>query len=195
MEILRKCGGELENYIKLRCVEPFSTEYYISAMEYLITQTRSGKTWKKDSIECEIVPKTSRENRRPERHVLKCHKCGRTSHLANTCTKQTKINQDNEPLGTIRGHEADINLNIERPYPPVLRRTDYPESPRASEALERHIQELMQLVLLRKVGYNEEVEVTTSAIIPWHNDKSRMVEDFEELNTYTVTDRYTIPSI
>ncbi|MBW0514412.1 hypothetical protein O181_054127, partial [Austropuccinia psidii MF-1] len=96
---------------------------------------------------------------------------------------------------TIRGNEADINLNIDRPYPPVLRRTDYPESPRGIKALERHIQELMQLGLLRKVGYNEDVEFTTPAIISWHNDKSRMAGDFEELNAYTVTDRYTIPSI
>ncbi|MBW0589959.1 hypothetical protein O181_129674 [Austropuccinia psidii MF-1] len=29
---------------------------------------------------------------------------------------------DNEPLGAIRGHEVDITLNIDRPYPPVLRR-------------------------------------------------------------------------
>ncbi|MBW0575491.1 hypothetical protein O181_115206 [Austropuccinia psidii MF-1] len=29
MKILRKCGGELENAIKCRCVEPCSSEYYI----------------------------------------------------------------------------------------------------------------------------------------------------------------------
>ncbi|MBW0588815.1 hypothetical protein O181_128530 [Austropuccinia psidii MF-1] len=42
---------------------------------------------------------------------------------------------DNEPLGAIRGNEVDITLNIDRPYPPVLRRPAYPESPRAREAL------------------------------------------------------------
>ncbi|MBW0566279.1 hypothetical protein O181_105994 [Austropuccinia psidii MF-1] len=42
---------------------------------------------------------------------------------------------DNEPLGAIRGHEIDITLNIDRPYPPVLRRPAYPASPRAREAL------------------------------------------------------------
>ncbi|MBW0467934.1 hypothetical protein O181_007649 [Austropuccinia psidii MF-1] len=40
-----------------------------------------------------MVPKISREDRRPEKPVLKCHKCGSTSHLANTCTKKTKINE------------------------------------------------------------------------------------------------------
>ncbi|MBW0591555.1 hypothetical protein O181_131270 [Austropuccinia psidii MF-1] len=78
---------------------------------------------------------------------------------------------DNEPLGAIRGHEVDITLNIDRPYPPVLRRPAYPASPRAREALEKHIQELIQLGVLRKVGHNEEVEVTTPVIIAWHNDK------------------------
>ncbi|MBW0583550.1 hypothetical protein O181_123265 [Austropuccinia psidii MF-1] len=78
---------------------------------------------------------------------------------------------DNEPLGAIRGHEVDITLNIDRPYPPVLRRPAYPASPRAREALEKHIQELIQLGVLRKVGHNEEVEVTTPVIISWNNDK------------------------
>ncbi|MBW0548428.1 hypothetical protein O181_088143 [Austropuccinia psidii MF-1] len=79
---------------------------------------------------------------------------------------------DNEPLGAIRGHEVDITLNIDRPYPPVLRRQAYPAIPRAREALEKHIQELIQLGVLRKVGHNKEVEVTTPVIISWHNDKS-----------------------
>ncbi|MBW0590911.1 hypothetical protein O181_130626, partial [Austropuccinia psidii MF-1] len=40
-----------------------------------------------------MVSKTSKENKRPERPVLKFHKCGSTSHLANTCIKKTKINE------------------------------------------------------------------------------------------------------
>ncbi|MBW0532119.1 hypothetical protein O181_071834 [Austropuccinia psidii MF-1] len=40
-----------------------------------------------------MAPKISREDKKPERPVLKCHKCGSTSHLVNTCTKKTKINE------------------------------------------------------------------------------------------------------
>ncbi|MBW0592291.1 hypothetical protein O181_132006 [Austropuccinia psidii MF-1] len=79
---------------------------------------------------------------------------------------------DNEPLGAIKGYEVDIMLNVERPYPPLLRRTAYPASPRAREELENYINELIKLGVLRKVGHNEEeVEVTTPVIITWHNDK------------------------
>ncbi|MBW0514578.1 hypothetical protein O181_054293 [Austropuccinia psidii MF-1] len=93
MKILRKCGGELEHAIKSRCVEPCSTEDYINAMEDIITRTRIGKTWTKIPMESKIISKVPREDRRPETTVFKCHKCGRTSHLANTCTKKTEINE------------------------------------------------------------------------------------------------------
>ncbi|MBW0515308.1 hypothetical protein O181_055023 [Austropuccinia psidii MF-1] len=105
------------------------------------------------------------------------------------------VASDNEPLGAIKGHEVDIPLNIDRPYPLVIGGPAYGASPRAREDLEKHIKELIQLCLLRKVGQNEEVEVTTPLIIAWNNDKSRMVGDFRALNTYTVPDRYPSPRI
>ncbi|MBW0468292.1 hypothetical protein O181_008007 [Austropuccinia psidii MF-1] len=110
-------------------------------------------------------------------------------------TYKNAFASDNNALGTIRGHEVSITLNIERPSPPVLRRPAYPESTRAREALGKHIQELIQLGVLRKVGNDEELEVTTPVIISWKNDKSRMVGDFRSFNTYTVSDRYPIPRI
>ncbi|MBW0589039.1 hypothetical protein O181_128754, partial [Austropuccinia psidii MF-1] len=102
---------------------------------------------------------------------------------------------NNEPLGAIKGHAVDIMLNVQRPYPPLLRRPASPASPRAREALESHINELMKLGVLRNVSHNEEVEVTTPVIITWHNDKSRMVGDFRALNIYTLPYRYQIPRI
>ncbi|MBW0553471.1 hypothetical protein O181_093186 [Austropuccinia psidii MF-1] len=95
---------------------------------------------------------------------------------------------DKEPLGAMIGHKVDIILNVEKTYPPLLRTPAYPASPSAREALEVHIEEVMDHVVLRKVGHNEQVEVTTAVIISWHNGRSRMVGDFRALNTYTIPD-------
>ncbi|MBW0521528.1 hypothetical protein O181_061243 [Austropuccinia psidii MF-1] len=40
-----------------------------------------------------MVPRISREDWRPEKPGLKCHKCGSTSNIANTCTKRKTINE------------------------------------------------------------------------------------------------------
>ncbi|MBW0487453.1 hypothetical protein O181_027168 [Austropuccinia psidii MF-1] len=69
-------------------------------------------------------------------------------------TYKNAFASDNEPLGGIKGNEVYITLNIARPYPPALRRPAYPFSPRAIESLEKHIQELIQLGVIRKVGHN-----------------------------------------
>lgn len=99
------------------------------------------------------------------------------------------------PLGAIKGHEVNLKLTFERPYPPLLKRPPYPASPNSREALEEHIEELVRLKVLRKVRHNEVFEITTPVIIAWHNGKSRMVGDFGALNTYTSADRYPIPKI
>ncbi|MBW0493539.1 hypothetical protein O181_033254 [Austropuccinia psidii MF-1] len=49
---------------------------------------------------------------------------------------------DNEPLETIKVHEVDIMLNMERPYPPLSRIPAYTASPRARESLETHIDDV-----------------------------------------------------
>ncbi|MBW0502265.1 hypothetical protein O181_041980 [Austropuccinia psidii MF-1] len=102
---------------------------------------------------------------------------------------------DKEPLGEIIGHEVDIIINSEEPYPPLLRRPAYPASPRAREVLEVHVKELMDLGVLRKVGHNEKLELTTPVIINWQDGKSRMVGDFRALNTYNIPDIYPIPRL
>ncbi|MBW0541340.1 hypothetical protein O181_081055 [Austropuccinia psidii MF-1] len=53
----------------------------------------------------------------------------------------------------------------------------------------------MDLGVLRKVGHDKQIEVTTPVIISWHNGKSRMVGDLRALNIYTIPDRYPIPRI
>ncbi|MBW0498244.1 hypothetical protein O181_037959 [Austropuccinia psidii MF-1] len=93
MKIIREFGGELENSIKCRCVEPCSSENYINAMEDIITRTRIGESWTRTPIESKMFPKIFRNYKRPEVPFLTCHKCGSTSHSANTCSQKTKINE------------------------------------------------------------------------------------------------------
>ncbi|MBW0486190.1 hypothetical protein O181_025905 [Austropuccinia psidii MF-1] len=102
---------------------------------------------------------------------------------------------DNEPFGAIQGHEVGIMLDVERLYPQIGRRPAYQASSRAAKELEAHINERMRLGVLRNIGHNEEVEVTSPGIISWHNDKSSMVGDCRALNTYTIPERYLIPRI
>ncbi|MBW0566012.1 hypothetical protein O181_105727 [Austropuccinia psidii MF-1] len=67
-----------------------------------------------------MVSKTSREDKRPERPVLKCHKCGSTSHLANTCTKKTKINEVQvieEVQCTEEKEESDLDSAVSEDTP------------------------------------------------------------------------------
>ncbi|MBW0555111.1 hypothetical protein O181_094826 [Austropuccinia psidii MF-1] len=66
-------------------------------------------------MESKMVPKISREDRRPEKPVLKCHKCGSTSHLANTCTKKTNINEVQvieEVQCTEEKEESDLDSEV-----------------------------------------------------------------------------------
>ncbi|MBW0474147.1 hypothetical protein O181_013862 [Austropuccinia psidii MF-1] len=139
MRILRKCGGELEHDIKCIFVEPCSTEDNINEMEDIITRTRIGKTLTKIPMESKMVPKISIEDRRPEKPVLKCHKCGSNSNLANTCTKKTKINEAQviqEIQCTEEKEESDLDSAVSEDTPVE----DYPiENIRASfEVTEAH---------------------------------------------------------
>ncbi|MBW0562181.1 hypothetical protein O181_101896 [Austropuccinia psidii MF-1] len=89
-------------------------------MEDIITRTRIGKTWTKIPMESKMVPKISREDRKPERPVLKCHKCGSTSHLANTCTKKKKINEaqvSEEVQFTEEKEQSDLDSSVSEDKP------------------------------------------------------------------------------
>ncbi|MBW0518896.1 hypothetical protein O181_058611 [Austropuccinia psidii MF-1] len=92
--ILKKCGGDLEHAIRSRFIEPFSTEYYINSMEDITTRTKIGINWYKPPIDNKTSGKPiSKPNKPHEKALLKCHKCGIKSHLANTCPKKTIINE------------------------------------------------------------------------------------------------------
>ncbi|MBW0592513.1 hypothetical protein O181_132228, partial [Austropuccinia psidii MF-1] len=100
-----------------------------------------------------------------------------------------------EPLGKIKGHDIELYLDVERPYPPMLRRPPYPASLETRKEIEKHINELLDMDVIRKIGHNEIVEITTPVLITWNDGKSRLCGDFRALNNYTKADRYPIPRI
>ncbi|MBW0485816.1 hypothetical protein O181_025531 [Austropuccinia psidii MF-1] len=71
-------------------------------------------------MEFKMVPKISREDRRPEKPVLNCHKCGSTSNLARNCTKKTKINEVQvieEIQCTEEKKESDLDSSVSEDTP------------------------------------------------------------------------------
>ncbi|MBW0475473.1 hypothetical protein O181_015188 [Austropuccinia psidii MF-1] len=60
-----------------------------------------------------------------------------------------------EPLGKIRCHDMELYLDVERPYPPMLRRLPYPASVETRHEIEKHINELLDMDVIRKIGNNE----------------------------------------
>ncbi|MBW0531548.1 hypothetical protein O181_071263 [Austropuccinia psidii MF-1] len=100
-----------------------------------------------------------------------------------------------EPLGKIKGHDIELYLDAERPYPPMLRRPPYSESQETRKEIEKHINELLDMDVIRKIGHNEIVEITTPFLITWNDGKSRLCGHFRALNNYTKADRYRIPRI
>ncbi|MBW0576835.1 hypothetical protein O181_116550 [Austropuccinia psidii MF-1] len=100
-----------------------------------------------------------------------------------------------EPLGKIKGHDIELYLDVERPYPPILRRPPYPESLEARKQIEKHINKLLDMDVIRKIGHNEVMEIILPVLITWHDGKSRLCGEFRALNNYTKADRYPIPRI
>ncbi|MBW0527527.1 hypothetical protein O181_067242 [Austropuccinia psidii MF-1] len=119
--ILRKCGGDLELAIRSRCIEPCSKEDYINSMADIATRTKIGRNWYKPQIDNKNNGKPiSKPNKPHDKAPLKCHKCGSTSHLANTCPKKTRINEieieqeDNtKEANDVSLHESDSETSEE----------------------------------------------------------------------------------
>ncbi|MBW0486690.1 hypothetical protein O181_026405 [Austropuccinia psidii MF-1] len=100
-----------------------------------------------------------------------------------------------DPLGKVRGHDIELYLDVERPYLPMLRRPPYPESLETRKEIEKHINEILEINFIRKIGHNEIVKITTSVLITWNDGKSRLCGYLRALNNYTKADRYPIPRI
>ncbi|MBW0582191.1 hypothetical protein O181_121906, partial [Austropuccinia psidii MF-1] len=60
---------------------------------------------------------------------------------------------DKEQLGKIKGHDIELYLYVERPYPHMLKRPPYPESLETRKEIEKHINELLDMDVIRKIGH------------------------------------------
>ncbi|MBW0540975.1 hypothetical protein O181_080690 [Austropuccinia psidii MF-1] len=87
-----------------------------------------------------------------------------------------------EPLGKIRGHYIELYLDVERTSPPMLRRPPYPASLETRKEIEKHINELLDMDVIRKIGHNEIAEITTPVLITWNDDKFGLCGYFIALN-------------
>ncbi|MBW0468148.1 hypothetical protein O181_007863 [Austropuccinia psidii MF-1] len=108
---------------------------------------------------------------------------------------RTAFSMREEPLVQIRVHDIELYLNVERPYPPILRRPPHPGSLETRNKIENHINELLDMDVIRMIGHNKLVEIITPVLITWNDGRSRLCGDFRALNNYTKTDRYPIPRI
>ncbi|MBW0504039.1 hypothetical protein O181_043754 [Austropuccinia psidii MF-1] len=77
----------------------------------------------------------------------------------------------------------------------MLRRPPYPASLETRKEIERHINELLNMDVIRKIGKNEIGEITTPVLTTWHDGKSGLCGYFRALNNYTKADRCPIPRI
>ncbi|MBW0544206.1 hypothetical protein O181_083921 [Austropuccinia psidii MF-1] len=110
--ISRKCAGDLEHAIRRRCIEPCSTEDYINAMEDITTRAKIGRNRYKSPIDIKTSGKPiSKQNKPQDILPLKCHKCGSTAHLANTCPKKTRVNEINIEKVEDTKETKDISLH------------------------------------------------------------------------------------
>ncbi|MBW0553693.1 hypothetical protein O181_093408 [Austropuccinia psidii MF-1] len=130
----------------------------------------------------------------------------REGQLSNTLTSKQKLSLlkiltktrpafaiGGEPLGKIRGHDIELYLDVERPYPPMLRRPPYPGILDTRKGIEKHINKLLDMDVITKIGHNQIVEITTPVLITWNDGKSRLCGDYRALNGYTKADRYLYP--
>ncbi|MBW0535825.1 hypothetical protein O181_075540 [Austropuccinia psidii MF-1] len=100
-----------------------------------------------------------------------------------------------EHLCSISGHDIELYLDVETPYPPILRRPPYLESLKTGNEIEKHVNDLPDMNFIRKIGHNVILKVTTLVLITWNDGKSRLCGDIREMNNYIKAKYYPMPSI
>ncbi|MBW0470819.1 hypothetical protein O181_010534 [Austropuccinia psidii MF-1] len=73
------------------------------------------------------------------------------------------------------------------------RRRTYPAILETRRGVEKYINELLKMNVIRKIGHNEIVKVSIPVLITWHDGKYRLCGDFRVLNNYIKADRSPIP--
>ncbi|MBW0474638.1 hypothetical protein O181_014353 [Austropuccinia psidii MF-1] len=81
-----------------------------------------------------------------------------------------------EPLGKVRGHDIELYLDVEIFYPPILRRLPYPAIRETRKEIEKHVNELLDMDFIRKIGHNRIVEVITPFLITCPEDRFQSTE-------------------
>ncbi|MBW0477252.1 hypothetical protein O181_016967 [Austropuccinia psidii MF-1] len=97
-------------------------------MEDIMTRTKISIKWYKPPLDNRISGKQfSKPNKRQNREPLKCHKCGSTSHLADTCPKKKRINEieiekteDIKETNDVSVNESDSEPSEEEELPDQL---------------------------------------------------------------------------
>ncbi|MBW0564264.1 hypothetical protein O181_103979 [Austropuccinia psidii MF-1] len=103
-KVLRQCGGDLEHAVKSRTTEKSSADGIINILEEVTTRTKIGSSrvnlktrfntpWK-DSLDKSPKENSNNIKYKSADTVRKCHIFQSTTHLANTCPKRVKINEN-----------------------------------------------------------------------------------------------------
>ncbi|MBW0517047.1 hypothetical protein O181_056762 [Austropuccinia psidii MF-1] len=143
--ILRQCGGDLEHAFKRRTTGQSSEEDIKNILEEVTTRTEIGSSRvnlktrqitvrKVEPVSLQLEKFKSEQLNEPE---LSLHLTDNQEHElpAFLYDHREAFASEKEILGEIIVHGVEIILNIERPYPPLLRRPAYPEIPKSREAL------------------------------------------------------------
>ncbi|MBW0462091.1 hypothetical protein O181_001806 [Austropuccinia psidii MF-1] len=185
--ILRNCGGNLENSIRSRFIEPCSTEDYLNSMEDITTREKIGRNWYKPQIYNNTSWKhTSRQNKPQDRAPFKVHKCGSTTNLANTCPKNPRISEieigkakDTKETNDVSLQESDSEPSEEEELPDHLsiEKIDFPfEVTEVHTHLPQYSDECMNLMHVQEAkmkktkpaggkGYTADTSCITNIVI------------------------------
>ncbi|MBW0463907.1 hypothetical protein O181_003622 [Austropuccinia psidii MF-1] len=107
---------------------------------------------------------------------------------------RTSIFIGEESLG-IKGNDMDLYLDVQRPYPEILKIPPHPAILETRKYIQNNINGLLQIDLIRNIVHNGIVEVTSPGLIPCPDRNSRVSGYLSRLNNYTKADRNPKPGL